>query len=159
MFNLLYHLKVHCVYNRDTFSILLPLNKIYALIVKHVENFKNFKVHLYFICLLAVRPTSGGKSVFKDTEYWHANTNILFRLRFIHCAMVSPFISYCFCFSLCGITDIVLIRSQSHLSITQASFFLNALIRVRSRTPHPLITETLCTVTRVQLLLMTVTVN
>ena len=31
-----------------------------------------------------------------------ANTDLLFRLRFIHCAMESPFIIYCFPFSLTG---------------------------------------------------------
>ena len=53
--------------------------------------------------LPAIRPTSGVRirPVFShNTEYWYTNTDLLFRLRFIHCAMVNPFILYCFSFSL-----------------------------------------------------------
>ena len=56
-------------------------------------------------CLLAIRPTIGRRirPVFShNTEYWHANTDLLFQLRFIHCVMVSPFILHCFPFSLTG---------------------------------------------------------
>ena len=38
----------------------------------------------------------------QNTEYRCAYTDLLFRLRFIHCAMVSPFILHCFPFSLTG---------------------------------------------------------
>ena len=37
-----------------------------------------------------------------NTEYRLANTDLLFRLRFIHCALVSPFILPCLPFSLTG---------------------------------------------------------
>ena len=74
-----------------------------------MENFKNFKTHLYFVwrppSLPAVRPTSNrriGPVFSPNTEYRCANTVLLFRLRFIHCAMVSPFIFHCFPFSLTG---------------------------------------------------------
>ena len=55
--------------------------------------------------LPAVRPTSGGRigPVFShNTEYRLANTDLLFRLRFIHCTLVSPFILPCLPFSLTG---------------------------------------------------------
>ena len=50
-------------------------------------------------------PTSGvriGPISSHNTEYWHANTNLLFWLQFIHCALVSPFILHWFPFSLIG---------------------------------------------------------
>ena len=53
--------------------------------------------------LPTVKPTSSGRigPVFShNTEC--ANTDLLFQLRFIHCAMVSPFILPCFPFSLAG---------------------------------------------------------
>ena len=56
-------------------------------------------------CLPAVRPTTGrriGPVFSHNTEYQHANTDLLFRLRFIHCGLVSPFILHCFPFSLTG---------------------------------------------------------
>ena len=56
-------------------------------------------------CLPAIRPTSSRSIdlVFShNTEYWLANTDLLFRLRFIHCSMVSPFILHCFPFPLTG---------------------------------------------------------
>ena len=43
-----------------------------------------------------------GLAVSHNTEYWRPNTDLLFQLRFIHCAMVNPFILYCFPFSLTG---------------------------------------------------------
>ena len=70
-----------------------------------IENFKNFETCPYFVCLPAVRPTSGRRigSVFSHIiEYQHANIDLLFQLRFIHYAMVNPFILYCFPFSLTG---------------------------------------------------------
>ena len=54
-------------------------------------------------CLPAVRPTSGWRigPVFSyHTEYWCANTDLLFRLRFIHYAIVNPFILACLPFPL-----------------------------------------------------------
>ena len=59
----------------------------------------------YFICLPDMRPTSSrriGPDFSHNTEYRHANTDLLFRLIFIHCAMVSPFILPCLPFSLTG---------------------------------------------------------
>ena len=56
-------------------------------------------------CLPAVRPTSGGRigPIFShNTEYRLANTDLLFRLRFIHCALVTLFILPCLPFSLTG---------------------------------------------------------
>ena len=85
------------------------LNSIKAWIVKPVENFKNLKTQLlYFICwpasLPTVRPTSSSKigPVFLTIQNIDtlAYTDLLFQLS--HCAMVSPFILYCFPFSLTG---------------------------------------------------------
>ena len=77
--------------------------------IKPVEHFKNFEIHPYFFCqpacLPTIRPTSGGRilPVFSySTEYRHANKDLLFRLRFIHCAIVSPFALHCFPFFLTG---------------------------------------------------------
>ena len=56
-------------------------------------------------CLPAVRLTSGKRVglVFScNTEYQCTNTDLLFQLCFIHCAMVSPFVLPCFPFSLTG---------------------------------------------------------
>ena len=56
-------------------------------------------------CLPAVRPTSGGRIgpfLSHNTEYRLTNTDLLFRLRFIHCTLVSPFILPCLPFSLTG---------------------------------------------------------
>ena len=56
-------------------------------------------------CLPAIRPTNGGRigpNLSHNTEYWCANTDLLFRLRFIHCAMVSPFILPCLPFPVTG---------------------------------------------------------
>ena len=82
------------------------LNKIKFRIVKPVEKFQNFEIHPYFVCRLpAVRPTSGGRigPIFShNTEYRFANTDLLLRLRFIHCALVSTFILPCLPFSLTG---------------------------------------------------------
>ena len=86
-------------------SIAVILNKLNSWIVYLVENFKSLYTHLYFICLPAIRSTSGrriGSVFFHNTEYRRVNTNLLFQLRFIHCAMESPFIIHCFPFSLTG---------------------------------------------------------
>ena len=51
----------------------------------------------------AVRPTSGrniGPVFSHNAEYQCTTTDLLFRLRFIHCTMISPFILRCFSFSL-----------------------------------------------------------
>ena len=55
-------------------------------------------------CLPAIRPTSGRRivSFSHNTEFKCANTDLLYRLRFIYCAMVSTFILPCFSFSLTG---------------------------------------------------------
>ena len=67
------------------------------------------KIHWFFVfqpaCLPAIRPTSSGRIGpvnSYNTEYRCTNTDLLFQLRFIHCAMVSPFILHCFSFSLTG---------------------------------------------------------
>ena len=52
-----------------------------------------------------VRPTSGGRieAVFsRNAGYHHATTDLLIQWRFIHCAIVSPFILHCFSSSLTG---------------------------------------------------------
>ena len=54
------------------------------------------------LCACLPRPTSGcriGPAFYHNTEYQHVNTDLLFRLRFIHCTMVTPFILPC-CLSL-----------------------------------------------------------
>ena len=59
---------------------------------------------MYFVCqpaclLPAIRPINSkriGSVVSHNTEYGRANTDLLFWLRFIQCAMVSPFILHCF---------------------------------------------------------------
>ena len=81
------------------------LKEVKIQIVWPVENFKNFKIHPHFVCQPAsqpaVRPTSGrstGPAFSDNAEYQCAITDLLFRLRFTHCAMVSPFILRCFSF-------------------------------------------------------------
>ena len=58
--------------------------------------FKNFQIHLYFVWLPpAVRPgfaTCTGPSFLAKNVISIYNTNPLFRIRFIHCTMVIPFI-------------------------------------------------------------------
>ena len=52
-----------------------------------------------------VRPISGGRieAVFsRNAGYHHATTDLLIQWRFIHCAIVSPFILHCFSSSLTG---------------------------------------------------------
>ena len=57
--------------------------------------FKNFQIHLYFVCHLpAVRPgsTTCTCPIFLTKNVIGVyNTNLLFRKRFIYCAMVIPF--------------------------------------------------------------------
>ena len=58
------------------------------------REFKNLKIHPYFICQPAARPTSDGSigPVFShNTEYQFVTTDLVFWL-FIHCAIASPFI-------------------------------------------------------------------
>ena len=54
-------------------------------------------------CQSAVRPTSDrniGPVFSHNAEYRCTTKDLLFRLRFIHCTMISPFILRCFSFSL-----------------------------------------------------------
>ena len=58
---------------------------------------KNFQIHLYFVCHLppAVRPGSAmcaGPIFLTKNVIGVYNTNPLFRTRFIHCALMIPFI-------------------------------------------------------------------
>ena len=58
---------------------------------------KNFQIHLYFVCHLppAVRPGSAmctGPIFLTKNVIGVYNTNPLFRKRFIHCALMIPFI-------------------------------------------------------------------
>ena len=57
---------------------------------------KNFQFHLYFICHLpAVRPGSAmctGPIFLTKNVIGDYNTNLLFQKRFIHCALMIPFI-------------------------------------------------------------------
>ena len=76
-----------------------------SLTCREVLKFRNSPVFRLPASLPAVRPTSGGRigPIFShNTEYRFANTDLLFRLRFIHCALVSPFILPCLPFSLTG---------------------------------------------------------
>ena len=88
------------------------LKEVKIQIIWPVENFKNFKIHPHLsasqpVCqpasLPAVRSTSGrnmSPAFSHNAEYRCAITDLLFGLRFTHCAMVSPFILCCFSFSL-----------------------------------------------------------
>ena len=81
------------------------LNKIKVWSLTCREKFQNPPVFCQPACLPAVRPTSGrriGQIFSYNTEYRLVNTDLLFQLRFIHCAMLSPFILHCFPFSLTG---------------------------------------------------------
>ena len=82
-------------------------------------------------CLPAIRLTNGrriGPVFSHNTEYRCVNTDLLLRLRFIHCAMASPFILHSFPFSLTGeqkgekslkkcwwIVQLILINGQMHV--------------------------------------------
>ena len=76
------------------------LNEAKSRIFRCTVIFKNFQIHLYFVCHLpatclpAVRPgsdTCTGPMFFIKNVIGIYNTNLLFRKRFIHCAMVIPF--------------------------------------------------------------------
>ena len=66
--------------------------------------FKSFEIHPYFVCQPAIIPISDGRiePVFPHYAEYQCATTDLFWLRFIHCAIVSLFILYCFSFSLNG---------------------------------------------------------
>ena len=71
------------------------LNEAKTQIFQPTGNFKNFEIHLYFVCLPAVRP---GCARCRAPEISHDKGNgsgfmkMLFRRRFTHCAMAIPFI-------------------------------------------------------------------
>ena len=76
------------------------LNKAKSRIFRCTVISKNFQIHLYFvchlpaICLPAVRPSSTtctGPIFLTKNVIGVCNTNLLFWKRFIHCAMVIPF--------------------------------------------------------------------
>ena len=80
------------------------LNKIKAQIVEPVENFKILKLAIFCqpAYLSAIRPTSSwrmGPDFSYNAEEGHANTDLLFRLRF---KTVSPLILLCLPFPLTG---------------------------------------------------------
>ena len=76
------------------------LNEANSRIIRCTVIFKNFQIHLYFVCHLptclpAVRPGSAmcmGPIFLTKNVIGVYNMNVLFRKRFIHCAMVIPFI-------------------------------------------------------------------
>ena len=77
------------------------LNKAISRIFRCTVIFKNFQIHLYFVSHLpatwlpAVRPgstTCTGTIFLTKNVIRIYNINLLFRKRFIHCAMVIPFI-------------------------------------------------------------------
>ena len=72
------------------------LNEAMSRIFRCTVISKNFQIHLYFVCHLpAVRPGSAmcvGPIFLTKNVIGVYNTNPLFRKRFIHCALVIPFI-------------------------------------------------------------------
>ena len=72
------------------------LNEAKSQIFQCTVIFKNFQIHLYFVCHLpAIRPGSAtctGPLFLLKNVIGIYNMNLLFRKRFIHCAMVIPFI-------------------------------------------------------------------
>ena len=80
------------------------LNEAKSRIFRCTVIFKNFQIHLYFVCHLpaclpatclpAVRPGFAmctGPIFLTKNVIGVYNTNLLFRKRFIHCALVIPF--------------------------------------------------------------------
>ena len=75
------------------------LNEAKSQIFRCTVIFKNFQIHLYFVCHLpaclpAIRPGSAtctGPIFLTKNVIGFYNMNLLFRKRFIHCAMVIPF--------------------------------------------------------------------
>ena len=72
------------------------LNEARSRIFRCTVIIKNFQIHLYFVCHLpAVRPGSATctDSIFLTKNVIGVyNTNPLFQKRFIHCALMMPFI-------------------------------------------------------------------
>ena len=76
------------------------LNEAKSRIFRCTVIVKNFQIHLYFVCHLpaclpAVRPGSAtctGPIFLTKNVIGVSNTNPLFRKRFIHCALMIPFI-------------------------------------------------------------------
>ena len=72
------------------------LNEAMTRIFQCTVIFKNLQIHLYFICHLpAIRPSSAtcmGPIFLTKNVIGVYNMNPLFRKRFIHCALVIPFI-------------------------------------------------------------------
>ena len=75
------------------------LNDAKSRLFRSVTTSKVFGIYLYFVCLPAsqpaVRPGSArptGPEISHNTGSGGGFTKMLFRKRFIHCAMVSPFI-------------------------------------------------------------------
>ena len=71
------------------------LNEAKSRIFRCTVIFKNFQIRLYFVCLPAVRPDSAvctGPIFLTKNVIDIYKTNPLFQKRFIHCAMVIPFI-------------------------------------------------------------------
>ena len=72
------------------------LNEAKSRIFRCTVIVKNFQIHLYFVCHLpAIRPgsaTSTGQIFLTNNVIGIYNTNLLFRKRFIHCALMIPFI-------------------------------------------------------------------
>ena len=76
------------------------LNEAKSRIFRCTVIVKNFQIHLYFVCHLpaclpAVRPGSAtctGPIFLTKNVIGVYNTNPLFRKRFIHCALMIPFI-------------------------------------------------------------------
>ena len=72
------------------------LNDAKSQIFRCTVIFRNFKVHLHFVCLPpAVRPGSAtcmGPIFLTSNVFGVYNKNPLFQKRFIHCAMVIPFL-------------------------------------------------------------------
>ena len=72
------------------------LNEAKSRIFRCTVIFKNFQIHLYFVCHLpAVRPgyaTCTGPNFLTKNVIGICNTNSLFRKRFIHCTLVIPII-------------------------------------------------------------------
>ena len=72
------------------------LNEAISQIFRCTEIFKNFQIHMCFVCHLpAVRPSSAmcmGPIFLTKNVIGIYSTNPLFRKRFIHCVLVIPFI-------------------------------------------------------------------
>ena len=71
------------------------LNEVKTRIFQLTGNFENFKIYLYFVCLLAIRP---GYARCRAPESSHDKGNgsgfmkMLFRRQFTHCAIGDSFV-------------------------------------------------------------------